>query len=116
LTRVKLDRALIASVHTSSRSAAIAKALVGLCHGIELEVTAEGIECLEQLTLLSDLAPIYLQGFLLARPVPADQVLSLMATLPDHLASLLLTGSGKTVSQRPSFHKPTQANLANRSR
>ena len=116
LTRVKLDRALIASMHTSSRSAAIAKALVGLCHGIELEVTAEGIECLEQLTLLSDLAPIYLQGFLLARPVPADQVLSLMATLPDHLASLLLTGSGKTVSQRPSFHKPTQANLANRSR
>jgi diguanylate cyclase (GGDEF)-like protein len=116
LTRVKLDRALIASVHTSSRSAAIAKALVGLCHGIELEVTAEGIECLEQLTLLSDLAPIYLQGFLLARPVPADKVLSLMATLPDHLASLLLTGSGKTVGQRPSFHKPAQASLANRSR
>jgi diguanylate cyclase (GGDEF)-like protein len=105
LTRVKLDRALIASVHTSSRSAAIAKALVGLCHGIELEVTAEGIECLEQLTLLSDLAPIYLQGFLLARPVPADQVLSLMAMLPDHLASLLLTSSGKPVSQEDRRHR-----------
>lgn len=116
LTRVKLDRALIASVHTSSRSAAIAKALVGLCHGIELEVTAEGIECIEQLTLLSDLAPIYLQGFLLARPVPADQVLSLMAMLPDHLASLLLTASGKTVSQRPSSHKPAEAKSANRGR
>ena len=114
LTRVKLDRALIASVHTSSRSAAIAKALVALCHGIELEVTAEGIECLEQLTLLSDLAPIYLQGFLLARPVPADQVLSLMAMLPDHLASLLLTASEKTVSQRSSSHKRTKATSANR--
>jgi diguanylate cyclase (GGDEF)-like protein len=116
LTRVKLDRALIASVHTSSRSAAIAKALVGLCHGIELEVTAEGIECIEQLTLLSDLAPIYLQGFLLARPVPADQVLSLMAMLPDHLASLLLTASGKTVSQRPSSLEPAEAKSANRGR
>ena len=114
LTRVKLDRALIASVHTSSRSAAIAKALVGLCHGIELEVTAEGIECLEQLTLLSDLAPIYLQGFLLARPVPADQVLSLMAMLPDHLASLLLTASEKPVSQRSSSHKRATATSANR--
>ena len=114
LTRVKLDRALIASVHTSSRLAAIAKALVALCHGIELEVTAEGIECLEQLTLLSDLAPIYLQGFLLARPVPADQVLSLMAMLPDHLASLLLTASEKTVSQRSSSHKRTKATSANR--
>ena len=116
LTRVKLDRALIASVHTSSRSAAIAKALVGLCHDIDLEVTAEGIECLEQLALLSDLSPIYLQGFLLARPVPADQVLSLMAMLPDHLSSLLLTSSAEPVSQRPSSYNPTKANLANRGR
>jgi EAL domain-containing protein (putative c-di-GMP-specific phosphodiesterase class I) len=114
LTRVKLDRALIASVHSSSRSAAIARALVGLCHDIGLEVTAEGIECLEQLALLADFSPIYLQGFLLARPVPAQQVLSLMAMLPDHLASLLLTASGKPVSQRPSSHKPTMAKSASR--
>jgi diguanylate cyclase (GGDEF)-like protein len=108
LTRVKLDRALIASVHTSPRSAAITRALVGLCHDLGLEVTAEGIECIEQLALLSDLSPIYLQGFLLARPVPANQVLSLMAMLPDYLASLLLTSSGKPVNQRPdltSFRK-----------
>jgi diguanylate cyclase (GGDEF)-like protein len=112
LTRVKLDRALIASVHSSSRSAAIARALVGLCHDIGLEVTAEGIECLEQLALLSDLSPIYLQGFLLARPVPAQQVLSLMAMLPDHLASLLLTASGKPARQRPSPQERTIANSA----
>jgi EAL domain-containing protein (putative c-di-GMP-specific phosphodiesterase class I) len=95
LTRVKLDRALIASIHTSSRSAAIARSLVGLCHDIGLEVTAEGIECREQLALLSELAPIYLQGFLVARPVPVEQTLPLMQILPDHLASLLLTSSGK---------------------
>jgi diguanylate cyclase (GGDEF)-like protein len=105
LTRVKLDRALIASMHTSPRSAAIARALVGLCHDIGLEVTAEGIEFPEQLALLADLSPIYLQGFLLARPVPVDQVLSLIAILPDHLASLLLTSTGEPVSQR-SAHEP----------
>ena len=114
LTRVKLDKALIASVHTSSRSAAIARSLVGLCHDIGLEVTAEGIECLEQLALLSDLAPIYLQGFLLARPVPADQVLSLMAVLPDHLASLLLTSGGVPESQRASSQRPATAKSASR--
>jgi diguanylate cyclase (GGDEF)-like protein len=114
LTRVKLDKALIASVHTSSRSAAIARSLVGLCHDIGLEVTAEGIESLEQLALLSDLAPIYLQGFLLARPVPADQVLSLIAMLPDHLASLLLSTSGKPDSQRAPSHRPATAKSASR--
>jgi diguanylate cyclase (GGDEF)-like protein len=102
LTRVKLDRALIASVHLSSRSAAIAKALVGLCHNIGLAVTAEGIERLEQLELLSGLTPIYLQGYLLASPVPAEKVMSLIATVPEHIASLLLTSSGKPASHRPS--------------
>jgi EAL domain-containing protein (putative c-di-GMP-specific phosphodiesterase class I) len=89
LTRVKLDRTLVATIHTSARSAAIARALVGLCHSIGLEVTAEGIECSEQLTLLADLTPIYLQGYLLARPVSADKLLPVMAGLPNHMASLL---------------------------
>jgi diguanylate cyclase (GGDEF)-like protein len=91
LTRVKLDRALIAGIHTSARSAAIARALVGLCHNIGLEVTAEGIEAREQLALLMDLAPIHLQGYLVARPVSAEDILPLMAALPNHMASLLLS-------------------------
>ena len=95
LTRVKLDRTLIARVHTSARSAAIARALVGLCHNIGLEVTAEGIECSEQLALLAELAPIYLQGYLLSRPMPAEKILSVMVSLPNHITSLLLTSSSK---------------------
>jgi diguanylate cyclase (GGDEF)-like protein len=96
LTRVKLDRTLIASIHTSARSAAIARAIIGLCHGIGLEVTAEGIECPEQLELLTDLTPIYLQGYLLARPVSAEKLLPVMAALPNRMASLLLTSSAIT--------------------
>jgi EAL domain-containing protein (putative c-di-GMP-specific phosphodiesterase class I) len=94
LTRVKLDGALIASIHTSARSAAITRSLVGLCHSIGLEVTAEGIECNEQLAILAGLAPICLQGYLLARPVAAESLLPIMKSLPDHLASILLTGAG----------------------
>jgi diguanylate cyclase (GGDEF)-like protein len=114
LTRVKLDRALIASVHTSTRSLAIAKALVGLCHNIGLSVTAEGIESLEQLALLSDLRPIYLQGYLLAHPVPAENVLTLMATVPDRIASLLLTSSDNSGDKRPSAHEPTRLGATSR--
>jgi diguanylate cyclase (GGDEF)-like protein len=90
LTRVKLDRALIAGIHSSPRSAAIARALVGLCHSIGLGVTAEGIECPEQLSLLMSLKPIWLQGYLLARPVSEEEVLAVMAGLPEHMAGLLL--------------------------
>jgi diguanylate cyclase (GGDEF)-like protein len=91
LSRVKLDHTLIASIHTSARSAAITRALVGLCHSIGLDVTAEGIECPEQLALLAPLTPIHLQGYLLARPVPAEKLLPVIEALPNHMASLLLT-------------------------
>jgi diguanylate cyclase (GGDEF)-like protein len=91
LTRVKLDRALIASIHTSARSAAIARAIIGLCHSLGLEVTAEGIECAEQLELLLDQSPLYLQGYLLARPVDSTHLLSTIESLPQHMESLLLT-------------------------
>jgi diguanylate cyclase (GGDEF)-like protein len=90
LTRVKLDRALISGIHSSIRSAAIARALVGLCHSIGLQVTAEGIECPEQLSVLVALKPIWLQGYLLSRPVREDEVLPVMAALPEHMAGLLL--------------------------
>jgi diguanylate cyclase (GGDEF)-like protein len=90
LTRVKLDRTLVASIHTSARSAAIARAIVGLCHNLGLEVTAEGIECPEQLALLADLPRMYLQGYLVARPVSAEKLLPIMAALPSHMESLLL--------------------------
>src|ERR1019366_716711 len=61
------------------------------CRSLGLEVTAEGIECPEQLALLADLAPIYLQGYLLARPVPAEKLLAVIGALPNHMQSLLLT-------------------------
>jgi EAL domain-containing protein (putative c-di-GMP-specific phosphodiesterase class I) len=101
LSRVKLDRTLVASIHLNPRSAAIARALVGLCQNIGLEVTAEGVECREQLGLLADLAPISLQGYLLARPVCAADLLGILAALPDQVASLLLTSPVLPVRAAP---------------
>jgi len=103
ISRVKLDRALVASIHTSPRSAAIARSLVGLCQNLGLEVTAEGIECVEQLSLLADLKPIYLQGYLVARPVSAENLLGLIAALPDHMASLTLMYPSKKPTVEPSM-------------
>jgi EAL domain-containing protein (putative c-di-GMP-specific phosphodiesterase class I) len=101
LSRVKLDRALVASIHTSRRSAAIARSLVGLCHNLGLEVTAEGVECIEQFEMLAELKPIYLQGYLLARPVSEFELLNLNALLPDHLASVTLMNPRKAIIAEP---------------
>ena len=69
ITRVKLDRLLIESVDTNPRSGAIVRSIVALCHGLGLQVVAEGVERSAQLEFLSHCGPIGVQGFLLAYPV-----------------------------------------------
>jgi EAL domain-containing protein (putative c-di-GMP-specific phosphodiesterase class I) len=69
ITRVKLDRTLIEGIDRSPRSAAIARSVIALCHGLGLDVVAEGVERPGQLTLLGQCGPITVQGFLLASPV-----------------------------------------------
>jgi EAL domain-containing protein (putative c-di-GMP-specific phosphodiesterase class I) len=68
---VKLDRLLIAGVDTNARSGAIVRSIVTLCHGLGLQVVAEGVERPAQLEFLSRCGPIGVQGFLLAHPVDA---------------------------------------------
>jgi diguanylate cyclase (GGDEF)-like protein len=89
LTRIKLDRSLIASIDTSPRSAAIAKAIIQLCQGLGLQITAEGIERLEQLAPLVGYPGLFAQGYLLARPQSADDLLPVKANLPALTRSLV---------------------------
>ncbi len=71
ISRVKLDRQLTAAVDTNPRSAAIVRSIVALCHGLGLQVVAEGVERAAQLEFLSRCGPIGVQGFLLGTPVEA---------------------------------------------
>ena len=73
LDRVKLDRMLIEGIDTNPRSAAIVRSIVALCHGLGLQVVAEGVERPSQLEILSHCGPLGVQGYLLAYPVEADQ-------------------------------------------
>ncbi|MGH8298371.1 MAG: putative bifunctional diguanylate cyclase/phosphodiesterase [Steroidobacteraceae bacterium] len=71
INRVKLDRMLIEGVDSNPRSATIVRSIVTLCHGLGLEVVAEGVERPAQLEFLAHCGPIAVQGYLLAHPVEA---------------------------------------------
>ena len=90
LTRVKLDRSLIATIDSSARSLAIARSIIGLCASLELEVTAEGIERREQLALLLAYPQLSLQGFLLSHPLTGAALPAFIANVSPHLQGLLL--------------------------
>lgn len=74
IARVKLDRSIVAAVDSNSRSAAIARSIITLCHGLGLQVVAEGVERAQQLAVLARYAPLGVQGYLLAQPVRAEFV------------------------------------------
>jgi diguanylate cyclase (GGDEF)-like protein len=74
ITRVKLDRMLVEAVDSNPRSAAIARSIIALCHGLGLQVVAEGVERGPQLEFLSKCGPIGVQGYLTAYPVASDSV------------------------------------------
>ncbi len=78
LDRVKLDRSLIADVDCNPRAAAIARSIVGLCRSLGLQVTAEGVERRAQLDFLRGCGDVDVQGYLVARPVPADELIDIV--------------------------------------
>lgn len=98
LTRVKLDRSLIESIDTNARSRSIARAIVDLCNGLDLHVTAEGIERAEQFERFLGCKNLTLQGYLLSRPVPADQVFAAMASAAQRAQELVLLSTPQTAS------------------
>jgi diguanylate cyclase (GGDEF)-like protein len=94
ITRVKLDRSLIAEIDTTARCSAIASATIQLCRDLGLEVTAEGIERPAQFAALMRHQPLLLQGYLIARPVVQEAVPALAARMPQIGESLVLEAGG----------------------
>ncbi|MEO7387666.1 MAG: GGDEF domain-containing protein [Gammaproteobacteria bacterium] len=89
LSRVKLDRSLIDSIDTSARSIAIARAVIGLCNSLGMQITAEGVERPEQLHALVGNAGMYLQGYLFSPAVPESELLEVVSTMAARVQALV---------------------------
>ena len=103
LTRVKLDRSLTQTMDSDSSAAAIATLVIRLCQGFGLTVTAEGIERPEQLEFLADCGDVEVQGYLIARPAPVEDIERFIANMPDEVASIwptITSGSRATTTAR----------------
>ncbi|MGJ7439872.1 putative bifunctional diguanylate cyclase/phosphodiesterase [Aquipuribacter sp. MA13-6] len=71
---VKLDRSFVADVATSERTRRMVRAVVQVCHDLGLSVTVEGIETDQQLDAVREAGCDTVQGFLISRPVPLDEL------------------------------------------
>src|SRR4051812_19394588 len=68
--KIKIDRAFVINLGRNPQSAAIIRAVIGLGHGLEMSIVAEGVETQEQLAFLADVGCDAVQGYFLGKPLP----------------------------------------------
>jgi EAL domain-containing protein (putative c-di-GMP-specific phosphodiesterase class I) len=71
--KIKIDRAFVMNLGRNPQSAAIVRAVVGLGHGLEMSIVAEGVETQEQLSFLAEEGCDAVQGYFIGKPLPIDQ-------------------------------------------
>ncbi len=81
-SELKIDKSFVMSAATSAEARTIIRAMIGLAHGLELEVTAEGVEDEPALTMLREAGCDLAQGYHIARPMPDGAVPAWLGARP----------------------------------
>jgi diguanylate cyclase (GGDEF)-like protein len=74
MDKLKIDGMFVRSLDSDQDAQAVVTAIISLARALRLETTAEGIETAEQLVMLKALGCDDVQGFLIARPMPATDI------------------------------------------
>jgi diguanylate cyclase (GGDEF)-like protein len=91
LHELKIDKSFVTDLLQVDAHAAIVRSVVELSHNLGYVVVAEGVEDAETLERLVDMGCDVVQGYGIARPMPADAVLGWLAardSVSDGLASV----------------------------
>ena len=83
LTELKIDRSFVTRIGTERNGTTIVNAIVAMAHGLNLGVTAEGVEQQRQLQYLRSIGCDQYQGYLCSPPVAANEFAALAIELAD---------------------------------
>jgi len=78
---LKIDKSFISELGTNPTANALIQSMIALGDAMDIAVVAEGIETAEQLKLLRLLQCEFVQGYHLAKPMPAADITALLARL-----------------------------------
>jgi len=87
IDRLKIDQSFVRDIDHDVSDIAITKSIIGLARGLSLSVIAEGVETNEHLAKLTELGCDEAQGYLIAKPIPADQFVEWLQNYDDLLES-----------------------------
>lgn len=76
IDRLKIDKSFVERIADDKE--ALVTAVITLGHGLNLEVTAEGVETLSQFEFLRDQGCDAMQGYLFSKPLPPEKLATLL--------------------------------------
>ena len=74
LAKLKIDRSFVENLLTSRNDQAIVSAVVGLAQTLDLELVAGGVETEAQRSLLTEMGCDHIQGWLVCKALPSDEL------------------------------------------
>jgi len=75
---LKIDQAFIRDIGNNPDDEAITRAIIAMAHSMNMEVVAEGVETEAHLEFLRREGCDYIQGYLLSRPVPDEELSNIL--------------------------------------
>lgn len=78
--KLKIDMSFVRDMTSNSGNASIVKAIIALGKSLGMETIAEGVETTEQARLLRSHQCDVMQGYLVARPMPADEATTFLTS------------------------------------
>ena len=82
VSTLKIDRSFVKDIETDQNDADICDVTVLLAHKLGLDVVAEGVETEAQLKYLLSIGCEKIQGYLISKPLPADELESFIRAHP----------------------------------
>ena len=100
--KVKIDRCFVQELGVSRQSELIVRAVVGLCAGLEMVTTAEGVETDDQLCRLAEAGCQEAQGYLFSKPRPAAEIAEIVRRIeqPARLGAMGIASLMDAVGRR----------------
>jgi diguanylate cyclase (GGDEF)-like protein len=84
---LKIDRAFVMTIVEDRSSMTVVSSMISLAHSLRMKVVAEGVETPEQARMLHLLHCDQMQGYLVSKPLPFEQVSVLIETEANDHAS-----------------------------